>query len=290
MSSRNQIPISSLPVDLTFDETVSAVYRDDLDRIEEKLRQGLSVLVECDKQLTLYVYKALRQRFRRASGDRRILCRLISGHAPPPDQEGGMGGMMQTRMQRILGELQEAIFSGSPNQVVVLPHLDVLTTTTRSGLNMETREAAALLYENPDVVFLGFKDPSFELPKVIEEVFTVRHEMIGIARERLPHLILQREARKFGVETFNPYNLYKYFSGLNAVRCRQILGYFSERMDYDPETPDSVKELYREIREMTLLSDLEVPQVDLEKDIGGYAKIKEETRLCIWHVPKVIWR
>ncbi|HAA58327.1 MAG TPA: ATP-binding protein [Myxococcales bacterium] len=283
--STNLVSIDSLPQELSNDEAMELVYREELDKIEDKLRQGLSVLVECDKQLTLFMYKAIRSRLKRRSADEQLRCRLISGHVV--QDEGSAVGAMQTRMQRILNELQECIFSGITNQILVLPHLDVLTTTTRSSLNLETREAAALLYENPESVFLGFKDPSFELPKVIENVFAVRYSLIGIPRNKLPCVILQREARKFGVAEFNPYRLYKYVSGLNAIRFRQIMAHFSNRVDYDPATPESVEEIYHDIRQMTLVSDLDIPKVDLDEDIGGYGKVKDQIKTEILELLKI---
>ncbi len=48
-----EIPIHSLPLELSADDAVEAAYGDDLDTARDKLVQGLSVLVECDKQLTL---------------------------------------------------------------------------------------------------------------------------------------------------------------------------------------------------------------------------------------------
>ena len=78
------------------------------------------------------------------------------------------------------------------------------------------------MYENPELVWLGFKDPSFPLPKVIENLFPHRISLLGIARNRLRHLITRKESRKFGRE-FNPWALYKYVSGVNAVRLRRLL-------------------------------------------------------------------
>ena len=43
-----------------------------------------------------------------------------------------------------------------------------------AGLTAEAREVIPLLYENPELVWLGFKDPSFPLPKVIENLFPHR--------------------------------------------------------------------------------------------------------------------
>ena len=274
MSDDLLIPITSLPSTLSYDEAVEAAYRDDLDWIEEKLRSRLSVLIECDKQLSNYIYKALRKRLR-GSGNVRL--RLLSGHPRAADPESPMQAN-QTLPQRLLQELREAIYSGDNEGIFAITHLDILTTTTRSSLGVEAREAAAIMYENPDLVFLGFTDPTFELPSVIEKVFAVKYSIIGIARDRLPQLILQREARKFGVDSFNPFELYKFVSGLNAVRLRQILSQLESRVDYDPSAPGSVDAISRDIRKLTLVGDMEVPRVDLERDIGGYAKVKEKIR------------
>ena len=265
------IQIADLPRELTEDDAVGLIYRDDLDWIEDRLRQGLSVLIECDKQLTLYLYKALRRRLKRR-GAQRISCRLISGHiVPDPDNPIPIN---QTLMQRILQQLQEAVFDGETDRVVVLTHLDILTTTTRSGLGADAREAAALLYENPVLTLLAFQDPSFEIPEVIRSVFPARRQLIGIPRDRLPSIILQREARKLAVHALNPYSLYRYLSGVNAVRARQILSHFSDRADFDPANPDTAAAIHADIRQMTLTGDAELPRVDLHSDIGGYEEVK----------------
>src|SRR5437868_768697 len=60
-----------------------------------------------------------------------------------------------------------------------------------------------------ELVWLGFKDPSFALPTVIENLFPHRVSLLGTARDRLRHLVTQKESRKFGRE-FNPWHLYKY--------------------------------------------------------------------------------
>ena len=270
------IPITQLPTQLSYDEAVEAAYREDLDWVEGKLRARLSVLIECDKQLSNYIYKALRKRFRSSNGPS---LRLLSGH--PRAQNPETANPTQANMtltQRLLEELKEAIYGARTDGVFAITHLDILTTTTRSSLGAEAREAAAIMYENPDLVFLGFTDPNFEIPEVIEKVFTVKYEIMGIGRDKLSQLILQREARKFGVDRFNPFTLYKYLSGLNAVRARQVLGQLESRVDFDPNLPKSVELIYQDIRKLTLVGDLEVPRVDLEADIGGYKKVKKRIK------------
>ena len=111
----------------------------------------------------------------------------------------------------MIAQLREAVRGAVERRVVVLPHLDLLTTS-QGGLTAEAREVIPLLYENPELVWLGFKDPSFPLPKVIDNLFPHRVSLLGIARHRLRHLITRKESRKFGRE-FNPWALYKYVSG-----------------------------------------------------------------------------
>ena len=134
------------------------------------------------------------------------------------------------------------------------------------------------MYENPELVWLGFKDPSFPLPAVIENLFPHRISLLGIARNRLRHLVTRKESRKFGRE-FNPWSLYKYVSGVNAVRLRRLLSTL-EGEDY----PADPQRAYRQLRQATLAGSLEVPSVSLDRDIGGYTKVKERLRSDILDV------
>ncbi len=87
----------------------------------------------------------------------------------------------------MIAQLRDAVRGAVERRVVVLPHLDLLTTS-QGGLTAEAREVIPLLYENPELVWLGFKDPSFPLPEVIENLFPHRHSLLGIPRPRLEAL------------------------------------------------------------------------------------------------------
>ncbi len=56
------IPESELPIELTAFEAVSTAHPAELSRAHEALVRGLPVLVECDKGLSPYFYKCLRDR------------------------------------------------------------------------------------------------------------------------------------------------------------------------------------------------------------------------------------
>ena len=267
------VDIATMPLEITAEAAILAAYGEEIDRIIERLSRGFSVMVECEKSLTMDLYIVIRNRFRRtpALG---LALQLCSGHSALQAE------MPMTLMQGILTELKTAVFNGGAeeNKVLVLPHLDVLTTTTRSGLNLEAREAIVTMFENPRIRFLGFKDPQFEVPEVLANAFSECISLIGLKRSALPSLVTQREARKFGVRDFNPFALFKYVSGLNAIRFRQIMKVCEGRMDFDPANPGTGDAILQDIRRMTTTADVDVPNVSLENDIGGYANVKKQIR------------
>jgi cell division protease FtsH len=170
----------------------------------------------------------------------------------------------------MIAQLRDAVRGPVGERVIVLPHLDLLTSSS-GGLTAEAREVIPLLYENPQILWLGFKDPSFPVPKVIQGLFAHHESILGVSRERLRYLVTQKEARKLG-RGFDPYELYKYVSGVNAIRLRRLLPALSG-IDY----PEDSKAALSQLRQATLQSSFEMPHVDIDDDIGGYAKVK--TRL-----------
>ena len=247
-----------LPQELTAEAAVESAYAQQLADTHSDLFRGLPVLLECEKDLAPFVYMNLRQRLRNDD----IRCLYLDGR--PRGDDDPSAGLVCTMVSQLRGAVRGAV----ERRVVVLPHLDLLTTS-QGGLTAEAKEVIPLLYENPELVWLGFKDPSFGIPKVIENLFPKRYSMLGIPRDRLRYLVTQKESRKFGKQ-FNPWSLYKYVSGMNAVRLRKLLSTL-EGEDY-PEDPSRA---HQQIRQATAGGTLEVPQVDLVNEIGGYAKVKK---------------
>ena len=255
---------NDLPQELTTEAAVEAAYSGELAEVASKLQRGLPTLVECDKDLAPFLYQNLRNRLRAVN----LRCLYLDGRPNPNTPEGPMPmGMIGT----MISQLRDAVRGAVERRVIVLPHLDLLTTS-QGGLTAEAREVIPLLYENPELVWLGFKDPSFPLPKVIENLFTYQTSLLGTNRARLRHLVTRKESRKFGRE-FNPWALYKHVSGVNAARLRKLLSTL-EGEDY----PASPHLAYRQLRQATLGGTLEMPNVSLERDIGGYTKVKDRLR------------
>src|SRR3954451_15664872 len=189
-----------LPKELTTEQAVEAAYAAELAEAAEKLRRGLPVLVECDKDLAPFLYLNVRARLKAAG----LQCLYLDGRPRQQDAAALTGGFLGC----MLGQLRDAVRGAVERRVVVLPHLDLLTTS-QGGLTGEAREVITLLYENPDLVWLGFKEPRFQLPKVIENLFPYRTSLLGIGRTRLRQLVTRKESRKFGQGGFNPWGLYK---------------------------------------------------------------------------------
>ncbi len=252
-----------LPKALTAEQAVEAAYSHELADTASKLVRGLPVLIECDKELAPYLFLNVRNRLREA----KLQCIYLDGRQRDPQQ----GAMPMGLIGTMIAQLRDAVRGAVERRVVVLPHLDLLTTS-QGGLTGEAREVIPLLYENPELVWLGFKDPSFPLPKVIENLFPHWLSILGTSRNRLQHLVTQSESRKFGKD-FSPWQLYKYVSGVNAVRLRRLLSTL-EGEDY----PADPKPAYAQVRQATLSGQMEIPTVDLQKDIGGYTKVKSKLR------------
>jgi cell division protease FtsH len=257
------IPEDQLPVELSPFAAVEAAYPQELARITDALRRGLSVLVEAEKELSPYVYKCVRDRLKKEGRSFLYLDGRPTAELPP--LQPGMG-----LVATIVFYLREAVRGAVENRVVVLPHLDLLTTSV-GGLTSEAREVIPLLYENPELTLLAFRDPSFPLPKVIDNVFPRREALLGVPRDRLGQLVTQRESRKLSdARALKPWQLYKSVSGVNAVRLRRLLSTLVGE-DY----PADPKPAYQQLRQGTLVGQLTLPDVDLEKDIGGYARVKD---------------
>jgi cell division protease FtsH len=264
------IPEQNLPQALSVEQAVDAAYATELAQIASELKRGLPVLIECEKDLAPFLFMNVRGRLKPAN----IKCLYADGHTEDAAGQPALGGGFVGAM---LTQLRDAVRGAVERRVVVLPHLDLLTSG-HGGLSPETREVIPLLYENPELVWLGFKDPSFALPRVIENLFPRRHNLLGVPRPRLPQLITRGESRKFG-KGFNPWALYKYVSGMNAARLRKLLATL-EGEDF----PADPRGAYEQIRQATVAGQLEIPTIDLERDIGGYTGVKQKLRAEILDV------
>ena len=113
---------TDLPAELTPEGAVEAAYVTELTEVVSKLERGLPALVECDKDLTPYVYQNLRNRLK-ASG---LRCLYLDGRPKPEEQQAG--ALPQGMIATMISQLRDAVRGAVERRVVVLPHLDLLTS------------------------------------------------------------------------------------------------------------------------------------------------------------------
>ncbi|MDB5310721.1 MAG: ATP-dependent metalloprotease, FtsH family [Gemmataceae bacterium] len=165
--------------------------------------------------------------------------------------------------------LLDTVRGALADSVVVFPHLDLMSGGPSPSA--EARELTALLVENPELLWVGFKDPGAVLPRSVEQLPLCRVRVGGVSRDRLRSLVTRREARKFGPEV-NLALLHRQVSGLNVVQLRKYLA----ALDREDLPADSGK-AYSELRRLTLPHGLCVPDETFDS-IGGYDLAKERLR------------
>lgn len=271
MSIAKEIEISELALNLSDLHAVELCYRNKLDLSVNRLRQGYRVLIRCEKGLNSYLFPALRKRLKHDDTEWNIT--LIDGRNQQDEAQ-------MSRTQNILHQLTSFVRGGvSSREIAFITHLDILSTT-HTSLTSEAKEVIPLLYEHPHAIFCAFVDPSFPLPKSLVDVFDLHVEIGGVERHIVPSLITQREARALHYRYFDPYALYPYISGLSALRARRLLSTLALRPESTPLNSQTNREALRSLREQTAtqIDGLDLPQVDLQKDIAGYQSLKQRVQ------------
>src|SRR5262245_34834495 len=177
------------------------------------LLRRLPCLVDCPKEVVPFLAHAIRSRLK----SHNLRCITLDGRSQAPDRSLVSTGLLGTMRQALV----EAVRGPLTDTVLVLPHLDLMTGGPTG--TAEAREIAALLIENPELLWVGFKDPGISLPRLVEQLPLFRSRVAGVPRDRLRFLVARREARKFGAAV-DLGRLHRRVSGLNVVQLRKYLG------------------------------------------------------------------
>lgn len=262
-----EVVLNDLPRRISPFDAVEQCYQDQLRFATARLSEDVSVLIRCEKQIIPYLQSILK---RRLATDGKSIA-IIDGR----DDQAGPSG---TRLNKIVSQLRELVNNTEANKVFFLPYLDIITSTTQGGLTMEAREIMTIIHENPSLNLVAFEDPDFTLPDLIAQAFPARCEMLGIPRNRIADLICETEARKFAAGQINLMGIFKFVSGLNPVRFREIMGIFSKKADFDPTIAGMLANYMRELRDYTACGGVSLSDVELERDIAGYDKVKKQLK------------
>lgn len=261
------IEIESLPKNISTHQAVEVCYSEQIRFAWSRLKEGISVIIKCEKQIIPYIQAILKKRLN-AEG---LQVSIVDGstHSDLPRLTGMVQG------------IRDLLNNVEKNKVFFIPYLDIITSTSKTSLSMEGKEIMTIIHENPFLSILAFEDPDFKLPDLIVQAFPAQIEMIGISRNKLSQLITSVEASKFALNVININELYKYVSGLNPVKFRHIMSIFAKKADYNINHPETLNEYYKELRQYTLRSDSDLSDIRLEEDIAGYDKVKAKIKLNI---------
>ncbi len=277
------VPIEALPEEVSERDAVRLCYDAQIASTVSALSAGQSVLVECEKLAATEFLRAVRRVLSNRGGPRLFIADPRrgggggAGRAPANQPARGVMGAVAA-LRATVEELSRLLDSGEVvDSVVAIPQFDLMVSADQSGQHLDamTRDVIILLYEYPDVTFLAFRDPALHLSKPLLDFFPKRIEVAGIERRFLPQVVTRAEARRLHPTHFDAYALYKYVSGLNAVRLRRVLaGLRSDRfVDGDAQA------VYRELRAATMgIVGAELPDVRFDRDVAGYSQVVDFLR------------
>jgi cell division protease FtsH len=105
---------SELPAELSPFAAVDAAYPAEITRCYEALRRRLPVLIECEKELSPFLYRSIRERLK-VDGAR---CLYLDGRAaqdlPPPPQGANLVGAMIHQIREVVrGAVGERIIAAA---------------------------------------------------------------------------------------------------------------------------------------------------------------------------------
>lgn len=264
------------PEVITDNEAVRIAYREEMDAVADFLRNGLSVLVVCDKILTEFIYEFVCGRAGK---------KVVLESAPDETQKVGQGTRLEQALQggtaNPLAGLPVLIHNLKPGEVLVLRSLDLLDTPQMVELLYQRTNKG----EKPQL--LAFLDPSLEAKKVLTDRFAVHISIMGLPRHVSPdgvragehtvsQLLTREEHARFA--RYDPEGLYKNVSGLNAIQFRNAMQYVGSKVAVGSQAT----KIYRVIRQFKISSsdEIEIPDTTFE-DIGGYEQVKQQLRRII---------
>ncbi|NIA19769.1 MAG: AAA family ATPase, partial [Xanthomonadaceae bacterium] len=268
--------LEQFPPAISDNEAVRIAYRSEMDTIADFLGNGLSVLVQCDKILTEYIYEFVCHRAGR---------KVVLDSDAVEGQTEGIGSRLD---QAIQGEQKEPLANLSlllrnlkNDEILVIRSLDMLDHPALVEL-LYQRTAKG---DKPQL--LAFLDPSLEVKKVLTDRFSVHVAIMGLPRYveedkgrqhyAVSQLLTRNERTCF--DRYDPEGLYKNVSGLNAIQFRNAMCYVGAKV----ASATDVRRIYQVIRQFKLSSsgaDIEIPDTTFA-DIGGYAAIKQQLKHII---------
>ncbi len=246
------------------------VYQEKIDRIITDLGNAFSVLVVCDKRIGSYI-----------QGN---LVEYMPMHGLEPICPVDPNNVLSMDVMRAPdSKMLEALSSFADKQkVVILPHLDLLTTVEEGRLSLFTRDIIlqALYINEMDACLLGFRDPSLNIPPVIERFFDTVIRVDAMSPDTFLSVLSQDQARCFNRDLIDDslrMQLYQAISGLNVVEFLKLMNRIETRFGELPyeeeEQVEHLEKIFSDIRRFTARGQAKT-SIPSDVKIGGYHEVR----------------
>jgi transitional endoplasmic reticulum ATPase len=267
------------PTRLSELHAVMVAYADDIAQASSCLKDGLSVLVRCDRILARHLAHAIIKQSGRPSW---WLHPAAIGSAGNSGSEPA-----GNRRVQLMNALRNRIAAAPGEEILVISQPELLANVTQAATHDNEDEFADLVYgEGSDRIFLAFADPNAATSEALTDRFAARLTIVDLPRTiraedgtEVPLgrvLVTKDEAGLF--EGFDPFIFHRHVVGMNAVQLRHalrfaFLRYSANTTKHQPTFADLLVELRTYGARAVTMS--EAPDISFQ-DIGGYEEIKAE--------------
>jgi len=245
-----------------YSEVTRIVYDKEIKQIVDRIFWGSSTLVRMENEILPYIIEPIFNEFNRRNNERdvnkRRKIKLLGLEIDTSDL--GYQGM--------LAKFHEEVKTDEAD-VFLFPHIDLMTAAD-TGLTGVTKQFIQIISSYPEITIIGFFDPNIYTHETIKEHFSSKIEIFGLNRKTIPKLFFDFERKIFEQLGLQPVKMFKYVSGLNAVRFRKLINILMEN-----KTKIISKGIVPLIKEFTTTKSFELPDINLDNDIGGYEEVKK---------------
>ncbi|MCP4654798.1 MAG: 26S protease regulatory subunit, partial [bacterium] len=249
---------------------VAIVYDQDIRATAAFLKAGLSVLVECEKNVVDHIHRPVLE-----YAGRQAVLDSEPGHSAPDDPLSAPGAARLKQLEGLLVDLKD-------HETLVLPYLDLLAAGPESHLTNEARRLVELIYRCPKASLLGFVDPTLPVPAVVAARFPVFIALTGLPRSvpvkgadhPVLELITRREERDRCAD-FDPTAVFKHVAGFNPVQYRDGMRFVQATARHRQVSMGELISVLQGFKRSSGDQAVELPDRTFA-DIGGYKDLKQD--------------
>jgi len=268
---------NSNEVDLlnSINDSIKIAYNEEINSVIDKITFGISTIVRIDKEVSKFFYDSVFSTFKKIYPYSKLKLVKLDDELPLEDMN----------FMTILQGLKKVVGVSTGSEVILIRNFDLLISSESSSSGF-LKHFLNIYSMFPDLTYIVFVDPLLPIPNIINELFKSEIKVSGIERNVIKRLLYENELEDFNSVGFSPYILYKYTSGLNVVVFRKLIkSIINNRLLFMKESDLSInrKKIIQFIKKVITSKELEIPDINLDKDIGGYENVKNSIKENVIH-------